>query len=154
LLAAVFTLGIGFSSVRLGLVAGPPGGLAFIGGNSDRVGDESASQKAGGSRASGVACSARTSNDRAKVSGAEESYARKMAMCAARHFAGEAKFERLASSSEDWRGYENQLGQFPNFGRCRSTGTRVSQRLATQAQFVQSEMHFRCPNRSPLFLAL
>jgi hypothetical protein len=63
----VLTLGIGFSSVRgphLSFVAGPPGGSALIGGNSDRVGDQSSSQKASGSCASGVACGARTSDDR------------------------------------------------------------------------------------------
>ena len=116
MLAAVLTLGIGFSSVRLSFVAGPPGGSAFIGGNSDRVGDESSSQKAGGSCASGVACGAMTSNGRAQWV-ALKNPALGRGRYAPAAFAGEAKFERLASCGEDWRGYEDQLGQFPNFGR-------------------------------------
>jgi hypothetical protein len=91
LLAAVLTLGIGFSSVRLSFVAGPPGGLAFIGDNSDRVGDESSSQKAGGSCASGVACGAMTSNGRAQWV-ALKNPALGGGQCAPAAFAGEAKF--------------------------------------------------------------
>jgi len=81
LLAAVPTLGIGFSSVRLSFVAGPPRGSAFIGGNSDRVGDESSSKRR-------VDRSQRRRLRRhdlerpSPVGGAEESRARKGAICA------------------------------------------------------------------------
>jgi hypothetical protein len=92
LLAAVLPLGIGFSSVRLSFVAGALGGSAFIGGNSDRVGDKSSPQKAGGSCASGVACGAMTSSGRAQwvaLKNPELGRGR----CAPAAFAGEAKFE-------------------------------------------------------------
>jgi hypothetical protein len=80
--AAGLTLGIGFSIVRLSFVAGPPGGSAFIGGNSDRVGDESSSQKAGGSCASGGACGAMTSNGRAQWVALKNPALGRGAMCA------------------------------------------------------------------------
>jgi hypothetical protein len=92
LLAAVLTLGIGFSSVRLSFVAGPPGGSAFIGGNSDRVGDDRSSKKAGGSCASGVACGAKTSNGRAKWVALKNPTLGRW-RCVPAAFAGEAKFE-------------------------------------------------------------
>jgi hypothetical protein len=125
--------------VRLSFVAGPPRGSAFIGGNSDRVGDESSSQKAGGSCASGVACGAMTSNGRAQWVALKNPALGRGRCAPPRRLRSRRSLSRLASCGEDWHGYEDQLGQFPNFGRCRSTGTRLSHRLATQAQFVRSE---------------
>jgi hypothetical protein len=72
-----------------------------------------------------------------QVGGAEESRARKGGDVRPRRLRARRSLSRLASCGEDWRWVRGSV--------C------FSHRLATQAQFVQSEMRFRCPNSISTF---